>query len=271
MIVQNEEKKRVEQIIEYPGNYFLFLRKLVDIAFYSNIVTGMNRATKDESLLNIRRLGFYPKTVIDVGAQVGTPCLYEVFPEAHHVMIEPVEENKERLEALCADLPNAEVIMAGATEVDTTIRLRVSQNTRYAHKVHDSYESSGSWMVREVPGVSLDSLCQDKNLQAPFLIKIDVDGSEIDVLKGGTGYALRFAEYVILEATTNNGQRIFDIINFMRTQGFHVYDLVDFLYRPEINDLWQVDVAFVKAEGSLIPYKSDKRYAPLADKQPNER
>jgi hypothetical protein len=29
------------------------------------------------------------KTVIDVGAQIGTQPLYDVSPNAHHVMIEP--------------------------------------------------------------------------------------------------------------------------------------------------------------------------------------
>ena len=229
----------------------------------------MNRATKKESLNNLKRLGFVPKTIIDVGAQVGTPPLYEVFPNAHHILIEPIEENEKQLKSICSKLPNAAYMIAGATSTDSPITLKVSPNTRYAHKIGKDESVATGWITREVKGISLDTLCLQKELVSPYLIKIDVDGSEVDVLKGGVKHALKHAEYVILEATTNSGQRIFDIVNFMRKEGFHVYDIVDFMYRPAINDLWQVDVAFVKAENSKIPFKMVKQYAPLAENQPN--
>lgn len=230
----------------------------------------MERATKTQSLLNIKRLGFYPKTIIDVGAQVGTAPLYKVFPDAHHLMIEPIIENEIPLKNICKNLPSAEYIIAAATSVNQTISLKVSPSAKYAYKVPNSTSSSNGFSIRKINGYSLDSLYVQKNLEPPFLLKIDVDGSEIDVLQGSIEL-LKETEYVIAEATTNNGQRIFDIINFMRDQGFHVYDIVDFMYRPEINDLWQVDVAFVKAHDSAIPYKTDRRFAPMAKLQPNQK
>src|SRR3989442_12701698 len=41
---------------------------------------------------NMRKRGFAPATVIDVGAAYGTPALYAAFPDAYHVMIEPLAD-----------------------------------------------------------------------------------------------------------------------------------------------------------------------------------
>jgi len=142
----------------------------------------MERATKLGSLNNIKRLGFYPKTVIDVGAQVGTHCLYEVFPDSHHVLIEPVEENEGALKQICKNMKKEEYIIAAATSQDCNVDLSVSPNTKYSHAYHSNNQNG--WTVRQVRGITVDSLCEDKKLQAPYLLKIDVDGTEIDVLKG---------------------------------------------------------------------------------------
>ncbi len=219
----------------------------------------MNRFTKRGSLSNIKRLGFVPKTIIDVGAQTGTPELYEVFPNVKHVLVEPISENEPALQRVISGLPDAEYIIAGATQVDTTIEFKVTPDTRYAYLTKTGSKAPQGWEIRSVRGLKVDSICNQKKLEPPFLIKIDVDGSEIDVLKG-CKETLKQTEYIIIEATTNNGQRIFDIINHMREEGFHVYDIVDFLYRPEINDLWQVDIAFVKMANSAIPYKTENGF-----------
>lgn len=227
----------------------------------------MERATKLGSLKNIKGLGFYPQTIIDVGAQTGTHCLYQVFPDSHHILIEPVEENEVALKQVCSNLKKAEYIIAAATSKNCYVDLSVSPNTKYSHACQRNNQKG--WTVRPVKGITVDSLCEDKKLKPPYLLKIDVDGTEVDVLQGCIK-TLSLAEYVVLEATTNAGQRIYDIINFMRNQNFHVYDIVDFLYRPEINDLWQVDVAFVKANSEAIAYKNHKQFTPPGQTIPSE-
>src|ERR1044071_4910204 len=62
------------------------------------------------ALQQLQREGFSPVTVIDVGAGVGTPALFEVFPKARHVWIEPLEENRAALEQLARNLPHTEII-----------------------------------------------------------------------------------------------------------------------------------------------------------------
>jgi len=200
------------------------------------------------SLLVIKELGFSPATIIDVGAQLGTPPLYDVFPESHHIMLEPIEEYMSDLQKICSKLPNAE-FMHTAVVKDKKIKsitIKVKENYKASQIVDEKDISSSEWsgwIDRTVPAITLDDLCQLKSLPSPFLVKIDVDGKEVDVLSGGET-TLSQAEYVIIESTLFH--QFHSVMNFMQDHGFVVYDIVDPLYRPVDNALWQVDVAFVK-------------------------
>lgn len=48
----------------------------------------------------LERLGFCPETVVGVGVGFGTPALYQTFPRAHHVLIEPLAEFEPHLRAI---------------------------------------------------------------------------------------------------------------------------------------------------------------------------
>lgn len=70
-------------------------------------------------------MGFEPRTVIDVGAAIGTFELYETFPNASHILIEPLEENRTYLDRIVSKLENAEYIIAAATERKGTVTINV--------------------------------------------------------------------------------------------------------------------------------------------------
>jgi hypothetical protein len=40
----------------------------------------------------VKKARFTPRTIVDVGAGRGTPHLYEAFPEAYHLLVEPLME-----------------------------------------------------------------------------------------------------------------------------------------------------------------------------------
>ena len=102
--------------------------------------------------------------------------------------------------------------------------------------------------VRNIPAITLDGICRERNLPSPYLIKVDVDGQELDVLAGATEI-LQQTEYVIVEVTLFG--QMYDVMSFMKFQGFAAYDIVDLSYRPVDSALWQVDMAFVKESGQF--------------------
>jgi len=107
----------------------------------------------------------------------------------------------------------------------------------------------------KVTTISLDKYVAENNLPLPDLIKIDTQGSELDILKGAE-YCLKNASVLILELPLipyNIGSpNIAEIIDHIRSKRFvpltviQEHQIID----DSINiGMAQVDIAFVKVQG----------------------
>ena len=216
---------------------------------------GTPRNSMSGSLLLAKNLGFEPKTVIDVGAALGTFNLYESFPDARHLLIEPIAENEPYLAKICRHLKSAEYIIAAASKESGLFTLNVSPGMVHSSLSENRVTDSSNPYLRNIPAITLDGICRERNLSGPYLIKVDVDGQEVDVLAGATEI-LQQTEYVIVEVTLFG--QMYDVMSFMKSQGFAAYDIVDLSYRPTDRALWQVDMAFVKESGQ---FRRDSSFA----------
>lgn len=207
------------------------------------------------ALQQVKQAGLSPKTVIDVGAAYGTFDLecYEVFPNAKYLLIEPLEEYKPFLELVTRTIPNAEVILAAAAPESGEMMINVHPDLVGSSLYLENEESNVNGVPRSVPTVTLDHVVAGR-LKPPFLIKIDVQGAELDVLSGAQ-HILQSTDGIILEVSLfeffKGGPQFGDVIAFMKSKGFVVYDIFGFAYRPLDNALCQVDVLFVQEEGVL--------------------
>ncbi len=79
------------------------------------------------------------------------------------------------------------------------------------------------------------------------MIKIDLDGKELDVLEGMTR-TLEDTECVIVETVFfgEGPNNFYTVIDFMRNHDFVIYNIIEPLYRPADMALWQVDTFIVK-------------------------
>jgi hypothetical protein len=98
----------------------------------------------------------------------------------------------------------------------------------------------------------LDDILKEKGLDPPDLIKIDVQGAELDVLVGAP-QALGAAEAVVLEVSMykfmQGAPEFYDIVCFMKRHGFVAYDIIPGWNRPLDGALGQTDIVFVKEKG----------------------
>lgn len=219
------------------------------------------------ALEHARSTGLSPRTVIDVGVAYGTPELYETFPAARHLLVEPVETFRPHLDAIVRAYPTAEYVIAAAAGKPGTVTLNVHPDlvgSSMYLEVEDSPGLNGAPCT--VPAVTLDLLCEERAANGPYLLKIDVQGGELDALSGASR-TLDETEYAIVETSLfgffENSVQILDVITFMHARGFALYDIADPNYRPLDGALAQVDVAFVKAHG---PLRARSGYATAAQR-----
>jgi FkbM family methyltransferase len=184
-------------------------------------------------------------TVFDIGASDGKwtrECMV-VLPKANFVMIDPLEENQQALKRLCDLNPNCHhwVGALGRGKGELAIHVHGDQSSAYF-----SREYGGR--VRNVRMTSLDDLITESSWAAqPDMIKLDVQGHELDVLIGARK-ALKEAKLVLAEVSF---QRIYEsqplaeeVICFMRDQGFRVLDICTYAQRPLDGILCQAELLF---------------------------
>jgi FkbM family methyltransferase len=204
------------------------------------------------ALNHIRSLGFEPETVLDVGAAAGTDELYETFPKAFHVLIEPLEEYHPRLARVVKRYERAEIVIGAAYHTPGEVTIHVHPDLMGSSLYLEDEDSDVNGIPRRVMAVTLDHLCSARRLKGPYLIKLDVQGAELDVLRGSE-QVLENSEYVVVESSLfqffKNGPQLTEVLLFMQDRGFVVYDLLDPQYRPLDGAMSQMDLAFVKETG----------------------
>jgi FkbM family methyltransferase len=214
-------------------------------------VEGGPRRTLPEVLSHLRGLGLAPATVIDVGVAAGTPGLYAAFPDAALLLVEPVAEWHAQLEALGASR-RVELVRGAAGPEPGSFDLRVHRVLACSSTMGSRRGDDAEFERRTVPVVPLDDAVRDAGLAGPYVVKVDVEGGELDVLAGASA-VLEEADAVLLEVSLfqlNEGAPQFgDVVRWMHERGWVVYDLYDGHLRPLDGALAQVDVAFVKADG----------------------
>jgi FkbM family methyltransferase len=209
------------------------------------------RASMRGALRQLASLGFTPRTVIDVGVAYETAELYQEFPKSDILLIEPLVEFEPFLKKICAT-HNAEYVLAAAGSAAGSATLNVHAD-RYGSSLLKEVEgASVDGTPRQVPMVTIDEVCAEKKLTGPYLIKVDVQGAELQVLAGAQ-WTLKETEAVILETTLFGtivgGPQLFDVVSKMKEYGFAVYDIYGFTYRPFDQALAQTDMVFVREQG----------------------
>ena len=219
------------------------------------------RTSIEQSYLHLRKLGFKPKTVIDVGVAKGTPELYSSFPDSFILLIEPLKECEKYLINILTQY-NGTYILAAAGK----------NNGEVVFNVHNSH-MEGSSIYKEtmgpdqdgyevkVPIVLIDDFLRDNMINGPYLIKIDVQGAELEALEGAKN-ALLQSEVVVLEVSLfefmKGAPQLYDVVSYMKSHGFVAYDIIHGWNRPLDNALGQVDIVFVKDKGM---FRKDHSYS----------
>lgn len=213
-----------------------------------------DRSSVSGALDQVRRLDWQPRACIDVGAAFGdfTVACARVFRSARYLLVEPLEEYKVFLDKVVAELPEAYYSMVAAAAHSGSTEIHVHRDLVGSSLFGEAEGVQVDGFKRTVHAATLDQLCYAHQITGPYLIKIDVQGAELEVLKGA-GEVLRNTEYLILETSLFRffigGPQFDAVVEFMKSKGFVPYDILGLSYRPFDGALAQVDVAFVQEAG----------------------
>ena len=210
------------------------------------------------ALRKLKRSGFHPRTVFDIGVADGTPDLYAAFPDAQYYLVDPTLESLPHMQRIARQL-DAKIlnIALGATEAEMMIGVRPDDIAGSTF-----YEEIGPLAgVKRYPVVVRRFDQVVNGFARPALCKIDVQGSELDVLRG-IGERIHDLDVIICEtsviATIKDGPEVADIVAYLRDKGFALHDMLGSTRRPLDNALAQLDLMFVKADS---PFRADKRWS----------
>jgi len=197
---------------------------------------------------HIKEKGFSPKSIIDVGIAYGTPGLYGVFENAQYLLVEPLEEYTDVMEDICSKFNAKYVIAAAGAEITETV-INVHPDMSGSSILKESEGEHIDGEPRTVKVTTLDFEAKKAGLTGPYLIKLDVQGFELEVLKGASEI-IKNTDVVIMETSLfqfyKNSPEFHEVIAFMADMDFSVYDIFGASYRPLDDALGQVDILFVR-------------------------
>jgi FkbM family methyltransferase len=191
-----------------------------------------------------------PNTVIDVGVADGTEALLHAFPSAYFVLIEP---NPNYMDAINKMYQQTiyEYIPKGVGSCNGSAVLQVDpKNWKTASFLSRTALTSRSPSKEQVQVevTTLDDLFMGRNdLNPPFLLKLDAEGSELDILKGGKEF-LPYVDTVISEVSIaerfTDGYTFEDLILYMNEIGFYLYSILHTRQRRNVERQLCADILF---------------------------
>lgn len=212
-----------------------------------------------EFFTHIKNVGFDPITVVDVGVATDTNDLYYHFPSAKYLLVEPLAEFEPSLQQLCSQL-SATYMLAAAGATDGELEIKVTPDLGGSSKFQTIESQDGAYDMkpRTVPQYKIDTMWEALELQGPALLKVDVQGAELEVLKGAEKTLNNF-EVIVLEVGMIEqyiGQPVFhEYIAYLAARDYVVYDIIHTGYAGT-GMLAQIDLVFVKKNGQ---FRQDQR------------
>lgn len=202
-----------------------------------------------------RRSGISPDLVLDIGAAEGTWTrdVMTIFPAARYLLIDPLPENSAALEEAANKASNIQYVNAAIGAKSESLDL-------YMHGDQSSFLRSEDFSGRAIRvGVrTCDDVLADVSnlpLHPSILMKIDVQGYEVQVLKGAQK-TLASCEIVLVEVSTQrvyeNSPLAHEVVSYLGERGFCIFDVASYVQRPLDRKLCQMDLVFVHTNSALM-------------------
>lgn len=240
----------------YKNKPFLLLELICSpLMLHSVLLWPKFSVTSFKMISDLARQGVLPKTVIDVGANVGQFAVAsaKLFPNVYVHSFEPNPECVVLLSKHVASLGNVSVYPialgdeAGELDFHVNSHSHSSSILPLAESHRDAFPDAREVNTIKVKVSTLDAVFAGIEFIAPVLLKLDVQGYEAQALRGAVD-TLKRVDYVVLEASFKpmyQGEMLFmDIVRLMEGYGFSFLRPVGLLPDPHTGEIIQMDALF---------------------------
>jgi FkbM family methyltransferase len=226
------------------------LRKILHHAFDALDINEKMTSVAMETPVALRRIaarGIEVSTVIDIGASNGawSGAAMKFFPDAQYLLIEAQQVHEPGLKGFTAARANAQYVLKAVGEEPGTIFFDAAEP--FAGR---ACREAAPGLV-EIPVTSVDHEIASRNLPGPYLLKFDVHGFELPILRGAEK-ALAETNLLVMECynfeIADDMLMFPEMCRYMLDRGFRVIDMSEPLWREKDQALWQMDFFFVRAD-----------------------
>jgi len=204
----------------------------------------------------LRELGMNFQTIIDGGANLGqfARAAHLCYPDARIVSFEPLSDIADQMEANLSDVAEHTVVRSALGNYDGETEFHRNSYSQSSSVLPLTHTRGGlTEDTREVENLSvpigrLDTLLKEHALDSPVLLKLDLQGYELEALKGAPE-TLQQCSHVLLETAFDReyeGEPLFEEIwLYLREQGFRFERPVNLL-KGGTGSIVQMDALFTK-------------------------
>jgi len=222
---------------------------------------GLNTCGLEHFFPLLRRLGFAPRHVVDVGANRGnwTRAAFKYFPNAVYSLVEPQDHLKSHTQDLVTQGCKIRWINAGCGDFCGTLPLIVCYRDDGSTFVdrHDIWWNPTAQRIT-VPMITLNKLVAASGAGLPEMVKIDAEGFDLKVLAGASDLLgktdIFFVEAVVwgVGAGSIYDNSVAEVVSFMAKAGYNLMDITDLNRGPKNGVLWLCELAFLRDRSPLF-------------------
>jgi FkbM family methyltransferase len=174
-------------------------------------------------------LNYSPKIIYDLGADIGLTSAYfsSRYPESCIFGFEPVQDNFQIALKNFTNVKCGKLLNIGIGVEKKKMNMLIEKNNSGAHRL-DIYGKSDDFVVANVVEVdieNLEELIKEGKIPPPDFLKIDTEGSEIDILLSLGSY-LKTVEMAVIEPDGENYQKCSNLLMF---NGFKIEKFKNYL------------------------------------------
>lgn len=242
--------RKIDSSKEYPVKMRLGHTMLIRPTqnYLKNVL--ISRQYHDQDILFFERFISKDSTVLDIGANIGLySCAMAKFFAKKNIKIVAIEALEKNFELLKKNLEmnkfaNVQALRMALGESEGELRFHLPTSDFVGNAAGENILNSlelkscetEKFFTEVVPMKTLDALCLEHSVGNCDFIKIDVEGAELFVFKGGRNFIVKNRPIIQCEFNAywlkNNNIEISDFVNFFGPLDYTIFTEKGDIYEP---------------------------------------